>query len=79
MKGQAMQIRKIVEKSKNKTLARVNKKDGCACSLTREQVEEKIRGKAYDLFQRRGYTHGGDWNDWFAAEKIVSKELSARQ
>ncbi len=74
-----MQIKKIVEKTKNKTLARINKKDGCSCSLTRDQVEEKIREKAYDLFQHRGYTHGGDWNDWFEAEKIVSKELSARQ
>lgn len=34
-------------------------------------VDEKIRNKAYELFEKRGYSHGNDLSDWLEAEKIV--------
>ncbi len=41
-----------------------------------EQIQEKVKEKAYSLFEKRGYSHGQDLNDWFQAEKIVSEELA---
>jgi hypothetical protein len=32
---------------------------------------EKIARVAYELFERRGRTHGNDQGDWFEAERIV--------
>ncbi len=37
-------------------------------------VEETVRRRAYDLFQRRGMKHGYDQQDWFAAEAQVRAE-----
>jgi hypothetical protein len=34
-------------------------------------ISEKIRKKAYELFEKRGYKHGSDMADWLEAEKIV--------
>jgi hypothetical protein len=34
-----------------------------------------IQKKAYELYAQRGYSHGGDWNDWFAAEQLVRKSI----
>ncbi|MDD5617854.1 MAG: DUF2934 domain-containing protein [Candidatus Omnitrophica bacterium] len=36
-----------------------------------QSIEEKIRNKAYELFEKRGYSHGNDLADWLEAEKIV--------
>lgn len=35
---------------------------------TLEQREEMIRKAAYDRYEKRGYTHGYDLDDWLAAE-----------
>ena len=34
------------------------------------QLVEKV---AYDLYERRGYTHGNDFGDWFEAEKRIDR------
>jgi len=31
-------------------------------------VDEKIRSRAYQLFEQRGYQHGHDLDDWLQAE-----------
>ena len=33
--------------------------------------QKAIEKKAYQLFQKRGYTHGNDLDDWLKAEKEV--------
>lgn len=40
-----------------------------------ENIRQSIEKKAYELYEKRGGNHGGDWNDWFEAEKIVTSQL----
>lgn len=40
-------------------------------SLSSKDLHEKIQKKAYELYEKRGVTHGNDWADWFEAEKLV--------
>ncbi|OGX34051.1 MAG: hypothetical protein A3C36_04095 [Omnitrophica WOR_2 bacterium RIFCSPHIGHO2_02_FULL_52_10] len=35
----------------------------------KENREEKVRKKAYELFEQRGCQHGHDQEDWYEAEK----------
>ncbi len=37
-------------------------------------LRERIAGKAYELFQERGGTHGHDLDDWLEAERLVLAE-----
>ena len=34
-------------------------------------TEEEIARVAYELFERRGQTHGNDQQDWFEAERVL--------
>ncbi|MDD5633932.1 MAG: DUF2934 domain-containing protein [Candidatus Omnitrophica bacterium] len=34
-----------------------------------------IQKKAYELYTKRGYSHGNDQTDWYEAEKIVLRSL----
>lgn len=38
----------------------------------------RIQQRAYSLYERRGYTSGNDWADWFEAECQVKRELGLR-
>lgn len=38
-------------------------------------MEERIRIRAYELFEERGREAGHDWEDWFRAEE----EITARK
>ena len=38
-------------------------------------IEERIRARAYELFEERGREEGHDWEDWFRAEE----EITARK
>ena len=43
-----------------------------------ELTEEIIRIRAYELFERRGYEHGHDLEDWLQAEaEVLGKKSSA--
>jgi hypothetical protein len=44
-------------------------------TLTREELHQRIAEKAYDLFERRGRTHGRDVEDWLLAERLVLNAL----
>jgi|GEM_PF-2622363 len=37
-----------------------------------------IQKRAYELYEKRGATHGNDWADWFEAERQVKRELGIR-
>ena len=39
-----------------------------------QDVQRRIEEKAYEIFERRGYSHGNDWADWFEAERIVRSQ-----
>jgi Protein of unknown function (DUF2934). len=39
-------------------------------------LEEKIRRRAYDLYQQRGYEDGHDTDDWLQAEAELAREKS---
>ena len=38
---------------------------------------ERVEKKEYELYERRGYKSGQDWQDWFDAEKLVEDEMIA--
>jgi hypothetical protein len=41
------------------------------------QVEDKIRKRAYELYEKRGRIDGNDINDWLQAECEVAKQPKA--
>lgn len=43
--------------------------------LSQSDFENRVRERAYLLFEERGYSHNNDWNDWFQAERLVKLEL----
>ena len=40
------------------------------------EIDNMIREKAYQLYEKRGGSHGADFEDWLRAEQEVKKELS---
>jgi hypothetical protein len=42
-----------------------------------EETLERIRRKAYELWEQRGGTHGYELEDWLKAEEIVLKQTRA--
>ena len=42
-------------------------------------VETKIRQRAYELYEQRGYTPGSDQEDWLRAEREVLSRSGNRQ
>lgn len=39
-------------------------------------IRQQIETKAYELYEKRGYSHGNDLQDWLDAEQIIRRELS---
>jgi hypothetical protein len=55
----------------------VRKKTGSAES--REQLQEKIRQRAYELYELRGREDGRDFDDWLKAESEVTGKVDRQQ
>lgn len=36
-------------------------------------TDDQIRVRAYEIFLARGGDHGDDWNDWFLAQRELTK------
>jgi len=53
--------------AKSKTDSKKNPSKGSQA----QDRQQRIARKAYELFERRGYSHGNDLGDWFEAERIV--------
>jgi hypothetical protein len=34
-----------------------------------QPADDKIRNRAYEIYEGRGGEHGHDWDDWLAAER----------
>src|ERR1700722_3757201 len=37
---------------------------------------QRVERQAYELYAKRGFEFGHEWDDWFEAEKIVEAEMS---
>jgi hypothetical protein len=48
---------------------------GSNLNILNPKVFEMVQRRAYELYAKRGYTHGGDQNDWFEAERQVKREM----
>lgn len=51
-------------------------KETLKAPVVKENIEDAIRLKAYELYMQRGAGPGNDMEDWLTAEKIV---LSTRK
>jgi hypothetical protein len=40
-----------------------------------QKLRKRIEQNAYDLYQKRGQTHGHDLDDWLKAERMVWTQL----
>ncbi len=43
--------------------------------INQEEYCQKVAVKAYELFERRGYQHGSDLEDWLQAERLIQEGL----
>ena len=55
------------------TVEAAQKASGPCCAIS-SSVDEKIKTKAYELYQQRGGNHGRDWEDWFLAKELVERQ-----
>jgi hypothetical protein len=67
---------------KNKSLAvkgkaGPNRSDLIESSIDDPETRRQIAVKAYELFEKRGCSHGRDFDDWLDAEKLVLSELKS--
>ncbi|MBN2097855.1 MAG: DUF2934 domain-containing protein [Candidatus Omnitrophica bacterium] len=61
--------------NRNKMFAKVRRG---AANIDSQELFSRTQRKAYELFEKKGYTHGDDWTDWLKAERLVKKELGIR-
>jgi hypothetical protein len=47
--------------------------------MTADEFIARVRMKAYEIYEKRGYAHGNDLEDWLNAEQIVKKELGIKE
>ncbi len=59
---------------KNSTKSPTEKRSS-SLNISNPKVYEMIRKRAYDIYVRRGYSHGNDQHDWFEAERQVKREV----
>lgn len=46
--------------------------------LNMREIEEKIRAKAQELYEKRGRQDGHDIEDWVQAEKIIHEQYGIK-
>ena len=59
-------VRKKVRDAQEQIDAQSQTKD-----LNQEEYNARVAIKAYELFERRGFSHGHDMEDWLQAERLV--------
>jgi len=42
-----------------------------------EVLRQRIAEKAYELYEKRGQSHGQDLDDWLEAERLVLSEIGS--
>lgn len=69
----------ILEQSKSgeDSLLRIKSKDGFEATVEIQQAEDLYRDLvekvAYKLYERRGFSHGNDHDDWYEAERKLGE------
>ena len=53
----------------------VSVRKASSADINSPAIRERIEKKAYELYEKRGYNHGSDRQDWLEAEQIVAREL----
>jgi hypothetical protein len=56
-----------------KSSSRAKKTTSRRKKVSWEEWNTLIARKAYEMFEKRGYSHGNDQADWYEAEKMVGK------
>ncbi len=59
-------MKKILKRMTGRTTTK-NRKN----SLSGDEFFAKVQQKAFELYEKRGFTSGNEWSDWFEAEKLV--------
>jgi hypothetical protein len=55
------------------------KKPKAERKITADEFIARVRMKAYEIYEKRGYSHGQDLDDWLEAERIVKEELGIKE
>jgi len=71
----AKPTRKASAKTAVKATAKKASKKVTTKTLKGEDLQTRTAQKAYEIFVKRGYSHGNDYEDWIEAEKLVRAEL----
>lgn len=40
-------------------------------TISPQVTQGLIQKKAYELYEKRGHSHGNDWDDWLEAERLL--------
>jgi hypothetical protein len=72
-KGGQEMIRQMSRIFDNNTF-KTSTPSAAASKLTDAQLRELIAKKAYEIYQRKGFTAGSDLANWLEAEKLIKKE-----
>ena len=56
---------------REKTVRHAAKGTKAAVPEKQQDMLERVRKFAYSLYEKRGYVHGNDRQDWFEAEKTA--------
>jgi len=43
-----------------------------------QNMQDMIAKKAYELYEKRNFQHGNDFNDWLEAERLVKRSMRFR-
>jgi len=50
-----------------------------ATVISPEEINQKIQERAYEIYERRGGSHGDDLSDWLQAEEQIISELNSNK
>lgn len=51
------------------------KKEKTSLGIVKDKINDLVQRKAFELYQKRGYTGGNELGDWLEAERLVKQEL----
>jgi len=61
-----------------KTSLKLGRTTDSTIGVTKEDIQNLIAKKAYELFEKRGRKQGHAAEDWLEAERIIKSKLSMR-
>ncbi len=72
--------KKVVSKIVKKTVAKTVVKKASASkkiTISEAELQRRIEARAYELYLKRGCSHGNDANDWYRAEKDLRSKTKS--